>query len=314
LHAIGPEVLGVLSFSFAVDGYVLYKTITEIREGLPEGKSFWWAVTNMRDPATLAILLEDGAACFGVVMALAGTTASHVTGSPIYDGIAGCGISILLGTMGLTLARMNYRFLLGQAVDKDITDSIESILKSRKSIDAVSSVQSQWTGPDTFSYKAEVGFDGTFLAAKLMPTHEKEFYAIRDTMEKDLALVLSWYAEDVIRTVEREVRIIEAQVRRKFPAAEYIELEPMSKDSHEFAIDDSFEKELVRIETETLESFRQMLPALERHEGGSASEGGPPIPGITPLGSLSDDALIPREASSDNALTRKEEAEGSKDK
>ena len=268
MHEIGPEVLGVLAFSFVVDGYVLTKTIREVKEGLPRGVSMWTHMTQMRDPATLAILLEDGAACLGVLLAIAGTTASHLTGTPIYDGLAGCGISLLLGSMGFTLARMNYRFLLGQAVDKKITDNIENILKSRKSIDSINSVQSQWTGPDTFSYKAEVGFDGTFLAAKLMPTHEKEFFAIRDSMEKDLSLVLSWYAEDVIRTVEREVRIIEAQVRQHYPAAEYIELEPMSKDSHEFAIDDSFEKELVRIESKTLEDLRKMMPALDQLEGG----------------------------------------------
>lgn len=271
LHDIGPEVLGVLMLSFAIDGYVLTKTLREVREEIPEGVTLWAHIQTMRDPAILAILLEDGAACFGVLMAIAGTTASHYTGMPIYDGLAGVGISILLGTMGFTLARMNYRFLLGQAVDKDMTDKIENILKSRRSIDTVASVQSQWTGPDTFSYKAEVGFDGTFLAAKLMPTHEKEFFAIRGSMEKDLSLVLSWYAEDVIRTVEREVRILEAQIRQKYPAAEYIELEPMSKDSHEFAIDDSFEKDLVRIETETLESFRKLMPKLEQHEGGGPS-------------------------------------------
>lgn len=268
MHEIGPEVLGVLAFSFVVDGYVLTKTVREVQEEIPPGVSMWAHMKNMRDPATLAILLEDGAACFGVLLAIAGTTASHYTGTPIYDGLAGCGISLLLGSMGFTLARMNYRFLLGQAVDKNITDNIEKILKSRKSIDSINSVQSQWTGPDTFSYKAEVGFDGTFLAAKLMSTHEKEFFAIRDSMEKDLSLVLSWYAEDVIRTVEREVRIIEAQVRQEYPAAEYIELEPMSKDSHEFAIDDSFEKELVRIESKTLEDLRKWMPALDQLEGG----------------------------------------------
>lgn len=101
----------------------------------------------MRDPATLAVLLEDGAACFGVFLAIAGTTCAHATGNAIYDGLAGCSISFLLGSMGVILASVNYRFLLGQAVDKDITDNIEKILKSRQSIDTVTSVQSQWTGP-----------------------------------------------------------------------------------------------------------------------------------------------------------------------
>jgi solute carrier family 30 (zinc transporter), member 9 len=278
LHEIGPEVLGVLAFSFAVDGYVLFKTIRDVRGEIPKNRSFWNHVRNMRDPATLAILLEDGAACFGVLLAIAGTTFSHATGNPIYDGLAGCSISLLLGSMGFVLARVNYRFLLGQAVDKEITDGIAEILKSRRSIESVASVQSQWTGPDTFSYKAEVDFDGTFLAAKLMPTHEKEFLNIRDNMKKDLPLVLSWYAEDVIRTVEQEVRILEHQVRKRYPAAEFIELEPMSKDSHEFAIDDHFEKDLRRAENENLEHLRKLIPSLDTIDAENKPSGAPTSP------------------------------------
>ena len=35
--------------------------------------------------------------------------------------------------------------------------------------------QSQWIGPYAFAYKAEVDFDGTFLAAKLLKRYEGEF-------------------------------------------------------------------------------------------------------------------------------------------
>ena len=108
-----------------------------------------------------------------------------------------------------------------------------------------------------------------------MPTHEKEFLAIRDNMKKDLPLVLSWYAEDVIRSVEQEVRILEHQVRKRYPGAEFIELEPMSKDSHEFAIDDHFEKDLRRAENENLESLRKLIPALDNNDEESRPSGAP---------------------------------------
>lgn len=161
LQTITPEVWGVLLFSLAVDGYVLTKTVAETRIGQPPGISYWSHLQRIRDPAIMAVLLEDGAACLGILMACGGIAASHVTGNPVFDGVAGVGISTLLGVMGVALTRMNYRFLLGKSVDKDITDEIEQILLKRKSIDRVKSVQSQWTGPDSFSYKAEVDFDGT---------------------------------------------------------------------------------------------------------------------------------------------------------
>lgn len=259
LQHITWHVWSVLGVSLAVDGWVLGKTVWSVRETMPPGESFWTHASKIRDPATLAILLEDSAACLGIVMATVGIAATHATGTPVFDGLAGVGISGLLASMGIVLVRVNHRFLLGQGVDREITSGIEKILLNRRSIDNVHSVQSQWTGPDTFSYKAEVDFDGTFLAAKLMPRYQREFLEVRDTLHQDLRVLLSWYAEDVMRTVEREVHHIEAEIRKEYPGAEYIELEPMSKDANRLAIDDGMEAQLRRIEIEALNRYLKSL-------------------------------------------------------
>ncbi|GFH56780.1 hypothetical protein CTEN210_13257 [Chaetoceros tenuissimus] len=259
LHEVTWHVWGVLGFSFVVDGYVLTKTFMEVQKDKPSDKSIWRHIWTLRDPATLAILLEDGAACLGVVMAIGGIAATQAFDMPFYDALAGVGISSLLATMGIVLVRVNHRFLLGQAVDKETRLGIERILLNRRSIDNVHSVQSQWTGPETFSYKAEVDFDGTFLAAKLIPRYQKEFAEASDSLDQNLRVLLSWYAEDVMRTVEREVRSIEAEIRKEYPGAQYIELEPMSKDSDRYAIDDGLEASLKRIEIEALNRYLRSL-------------------------------------------------------
>ena len=253
------QVWGVLGVSFTIDGWVLGKTIYELRQDMPKNTTFIKYIQNMRDPATLAILLEDGAACLGIIMAIAGIGATQYTSMPVFDSLAGVSISALLGAMGLILVRVNHRFLLGHAVDSEITEGIKKILLSQKSIDGVHSIQSQWTGPETFSYKAEVDFDGTFLAAKLMPRYQTEFLKAQKSLDKDLRVLLSWYAEDVMRSAEREIKYIEAQIRKEYPGAEYIELEPMSKDSDRFAIDDGMEAQLKRIEIENLNRYLKSL-------------------------------------------------------
>ena len=272
LSVISTEVWGVLAFSFLVDGYVLTKTAMEIRETMPKNAAFFTHIWTIRDPATLAVLLEDGAACLGIVMCIAGITASHATAMPIFDGMAGVGISCLLGSMGLVLVRVNHRFLLGQGVDRDITEGIEKIILSRRSIDNVYSIQSQWTGPETFSFKAEVDFDGTFLAAQLMPRYTGEFQKAHASLDQELEVLLCWYAEDVMRAVEREVRHIEAKIRKKYPGAEYIELEPMSKDADRFAIDDSFEEKLSLIEKQEMESLIKVLYQSDNNPKPTSSE------------------------------------------
>jgi zinc transporter 9 len=89
-----------------------------------------------------------------------------------YLGIGGIGVAAIMGIMGLYLASINHQFLLGQAVDNEIVIDIKNIMLSRSSVDDVHGIQSQWIGPYAFSYKAEVDFDGTFLAAKLMARYQ----------------------------------------------------------------------------------------------------------------------------------------------
>jgi solute carrier family 30 (zinc transporter), member 9 len=259
LHEITWEVWTVLAVSFAVDGCVFVKTIKESLENKPTHVSYLAHLSKIRDPATLAIILEDFAACTGIVIAMSGIVLSHATGNPVWDAIAGVGISGLLGVMGIVLARVNYRFLLGQAIDKEITDGIAAILLESRSIDSIRSVQSQWTGIDTFSYKAEIDFDGTFVAAKLMPIYQHEFMQIQNNLDDELQVLLALYSEDVIRTVEREVRNVEAQIRKQYPGAEYIELEPMSVDADRLAIDDNLEAGLKRVESDALNRYIKSL-------------------------------------------------------
>eukprot|EP00531_Pseudo-nitzschia_arenysensis_P003980 CAMPEP_0116146800 /NCGR_PEP_ID=MMETSP0329-20121206/17367_1 /TAXON_ID=697910 /ORGANISM="Pseudo-nitzschia arenysensis, Strain B593" /LENGTH=486 /DNA_ID=CAMNT_0003642591 /DNA_START=710 /DNA_END=2167 /DNA_ORIENTATION=+ len=258
-ESIAPEVWFVLAMSFVIDGYVLFKTYLEIEEARPKGIPMAKFIAKLRDPATLAVLLEDGAACLGIVIAIAGIATSFATSNPIYDGIAGVGISCLLAGVGLALVRVNHSFLIGQAVEKEMLDKIEQIIRNRRSIENVTGIQSQWTSPETFSFKAELDFDGTYLSALLMPRYRAEFRSAGDALDEDLEVLLSWYAEDVIRAVEREVRHIESVIRQQYPGAEYIELEPMSKYVDRFAIDDSFEEKLLMIEKKELKKWVRVL-------------------------------------------------------
>jgi len=278
---VGKEVWAVLLFSFCMDGYVFGKTVQEMLasrridgDGINKDMSFWkYATTKVRDPATLAVLLEDGAACFGVVLAIGGIGMTHYTGNPIWDGVAGVGISGLLLAMGVSLAGVNHRFLIGQGLDTATREDIEKMILARRSIDNVYSIQSQWTGPDTFSFKAEVDFDGTFLAAKLLPRYEKEFFDAKNTLDRDLRVLLSWYAEDVMRIVEREVRHIEEEIKMKYPSAQYIELEPMSKDVDRYAIDDGMEAQLRRVEIESLNRYLKSLYKSKESEDTTSGTG-----------------------------------------
>lgn len=122
LEEITWDVWGVLGISFLIDGTVLRQTLQLLRASQPAHLTFLEHVRRLRDPTTLAVLLEDSGACLGVVMAMVGIGVSQATANPVYDSIGGVCISGLLAGMGLALARLNERYLLGQAVDPEIVD------------------------------------------------------------------------------------------------------------------------------------------------------------------------------------------------
>lgn len=168
-------------------------------------------------------------------MASAGIGMTILTGNPMWDSLASIGIGGLLTGVAYSLIRLNQRFLLGQAVEPEIEEGIKTLLLNRPAIDKIFSVRSQWVGPSTFSYKAEVDFDGTYLAAKLLESYRPYFLA-SDDLEDDLPVILAWFAEDITRLVEREVKEVEIEIRKIYPQAAFIELEPDSKDSETQAI------------------------------------------------------------------------------
>jgi DNA polymerase III delta prime subunit len=96
-----------------------------------------------------------------------------------------------------------------------------------------------------------------------MAVYQHEFLQIENSKDRELQVLLSLYAEDVMRTVEREVRHVEALIRQKYPEAEYIELEPMSVDADRLAIDDNLKAELRRVEGEALNRYLRGLRKRE---------------------------------------------------
>lgn len=265
-HAMmGWEMWSVLGCSFVVDGWIFGKTLLKLNESKPKDISLLTHFKRLKDPTTAAVLMEDGAACAGVLIAIAGIGATALTHSPVFDGIAGLAISGLLASMGVYLANLNMKYLLGHAVDPEITADIKKILLSRPSIEEVHSEQSQYIGPYAFSYKAEVDFDGTFLAAKLMRRYQQEFQNVKNLSPDEIKLLLAWYAEDVMRTVEQEVKDVEIEIKQKYPTAMFIELEPDGKKMSTMAIDDGRELSLRRVEIDTINQLEDDLDESNEH-------------------------------------------------
>jgi len=241
LFEVSREMLWVLGASFLVDGWVLASALHEVNKTKPKHVGLLAHLNSdgVRDPYLLGVLFEDAAACAGVVVAATGAYLTMKHADVSYDTLACLGVGLLLGGVAIKLASINQRYLLGMSVDDDIVSDIKRVIAGRPAIHAVKDVQSQWIAPSAFMFKAECDFDGFVLAQRLRDYVPLFQHAVGTDAARgpyasdDLRTVMHWYAEDITRLIELEIKEIEMVIRAKYPEAAFIEIEPDSRKTFE---------------------------------------------------------------------------------
>jgi len=209
----------VLAAAFVIEGGVLLfavRSISKQRGDIP----FFRYVRERADPATVAILLEDGAAVLGLVVAAIGIVLAYVTGDPVWDAVGSIVVGCVLGGVAMYLVRENRELLLGRAVPEGIEDRFVAIVQAQPSVRIVRDVKTRQLTPEAFKLKAEITFDNDFVAAHLGRSLPKEGGLLDD---RDAALRrIAALATDLIAT---EIAAIERAVRAEIPQARHIDLE-----------------------------------------------------------------------------------------
>jgi cation diffusion facilitator family transporter len=204
LHIMNPEpavdpliAYGVLLVAFVLEGG---STIAAFREfdGARNGKSWWKALTGTKDATTVIVLLENGAAMAGLVVAAIGLALSQVTSNPHFDGAASIVIGLLLGFVAIFLAREAKGLLIGEAADPALVMGLREAA-SRSGVMRVGEIITVHNAPDQIVAAMSVDFDNRITAGD----------------------------------VERIIAEIEGDVRKRFPTVTRlyirpVEIEPVS--------------------------------------------------------------------------------------
>lgn len=228
LPEIGWITAIVLGTSFIVDFSVFLSVLKNVKNIKGDNISIVQYVKKIKDPTVLAVLLEDLGATTGVIIASIGIALAKITGNPIYDGIASILIGILLGGIATSMIIMNKTYLIGKSVDHEIIQGIRDLLNQRKSIEEVYEIKSQWLSPNSFMLRAEINFDGHYIAG-LLKNEGYHLDLVEKMTEDQVFKILGDYTEDITRVIEYEISSIEFEIREKYPEAEFIDLEPYSK-------------------------------------------------------------------------------------
>ncbi len=218
---LGPVTFVVLGLSFVIEGgSLLYALIPTLKKS--RGTTLWKYLRLKADPATLAVLLEDGAAVLGLAIASVGITLSYLTKNGMWDAIGSVVIGALLGVIAVILVIENRDHLLGKAVPEGVEGKFTEILRNRPSIKSFRDVKTRRLTPEVFQFKAEVVFSEEFLAQKLdaaLPHEPATFEG--NGRERVLRLL----AGAAARSIGEEIDAIEAAIRIEIPEARHIDLE-----------------------------------------------------------------------------------------
>lgn len=131
----------------------LKQTRSQAREsGLPM-KRF---IPESRDPTAKTVVFEDTAAVIGIAFAMAGLTASQVTGSMVWDGVASIAVGVLLAVVAVALGRDTKGLLIGESARPEERDALCKAMTEHEGVDEVVELLTMALGPGSLLVAARV--------------------------------------------------------------------------------------------------------------------------------------------------------------
>ncbi len=183
------------------------------------------------DPLGVAVVLEDGAAIAGVLIASLALGVSSITGNPVFDAIGSITIGALLATSAIFLVRRNIDLLSGRAPADAIRSRILEVVGEDPVVAGLHDVKMTMVGTDRVRFKAELAIDGAELARRFLADAEIDWAHVR---ESDVEEFLVEFSDHLVDELGAEIDRIEATIQRVVPQARHIDLEvhrPRGEDS-----------------------------------------------------------------------------------
>lgn len=147
----------VLLLALAAEGASLGRALLQVRRSArTEGRGMAAEIRASRDPALRTVLAEDGTACVGVLLAIAGITLHLVTGNIAYEAGASVLIGLLLVYVAYALGRAARVQLVGEAADPAFQRQVREFLVRQPEIDTVAAMLTMRLGPDSVLLAARI--------------------------------------------------------------------------------------------------------------------------------------------------------------
>ena len=153
---------GVLAVAFALEAG---STVAAFRafDAVRGGKSWWAALTGTKDATIVIVLLENGAAMAGLLIAAIGLGLSQLTGNPHFDGAASVLIGLILGAVAIFLAREAKGLLIGEAASPELIAALRKAA-TRDGVMGIGEIVTIHNAPNQIVVAMNVDFDNRMTA------------------------------------------------------------------------------------------------------------------------------------------------------
>lgn len=219
--------LGILALSLVAEGASLLIAVRALqKQAKLRGVPFREHLRTTDDVFGVAVLLEDSAAVFGVLIAFATVLLTHFTHAPYWDPIGSLLIGVLLGGVAFVLMQRNRALLIGQSIRTEELEQMLKIFENDPVVEDVAMSRAVVEGADAYHIAAEIDFDGRVLARRHLEGKDLDALAVELDSGEKLQEYLEEFGDALADQVGDEVDRLEAKIREVLPRARHVDLEP----------------------------------------------------------------------------------------
>jgi len=208
-----PEInkwtLFVLLFSFFAEGCSLIVAWIDKKKG---------------DTTNLAVILEDGAAVVGVLLASITIFLTVYTGNIFWDSIGSIIIGIILAIIAIVLIRENLEYLIERASPEELQKEVRREIAKLPLVEEIKDVRMIILTPDQHRIRAEVEINGYLLIKEMEDSLKEDFQEIETY--GDFLQFCAAFANRVTRTVGAKIDEMEDTLKRKIKYLKYVDIKP----------------------------------------------------------------------------------------
>ncbi len=222
-HEVGPiswVAIAILITSFIIEFAVFKGALKEINTN--RGKlTILEYFKESDDPTIIAVLLEDGVAVLGVVLALIGLLLGQLTGQNYFDSIISIVISFLMAFLAISLGITNGKLLIGKRVPISQESEIQKYIATFPQVQKVVKINTKIIGSSKVRLAVEVELYGERVID--LKNLERDVAELRQTDNPTKVLLKS--NERMIRLIGNQINEMEVKIQERFPEIVIIDLE-----------------------------------------------------------------------------------------